>query len=125
MVFICTDNTPEFKGSLWAAFFAENGLIMVPTTPYSSGSNGTTKQLIGILTGSVCIMLNDAQLHAKWWAEGWAFSKTVENLLLTAQHPGIIPEEKFTGERQDVGHIWVWGCLRNQVFRIYVRFLKF
>ena len=84
MVFIHTNNAPEFKGSLWAALFAENGLIMVPTAPYSSGSNGTAEQLIGILTGSVHIMLNDARLHAKWWAEGWAFSETVKNLLPTA-----------------------------------------
>ncbi len=41
----------------------------------------------------------------------WAFSEMVENLLPSARHPGIIPEEKWTGERQDVGHIRVWGCI--------------
>lgn len=66
---------------------------MVPTAPYSSGSNGTAERSIGITTGSVRVMLNDARLAA------------------SARHPGIIPEEKFTGERQDVGHIRVWGCV--------------
>ena len=81
--------------------------MMVPTAPYSSRSNRTAEWSIGISTGAVRVMLNDVRLPAKWWAEAWAFSDTVENLLLSARHPGVIPEEKFTGERQDVGHIQV------------------
>ena len=111
MVYIRTDNAPEFSGSLWTTFCNENGIVMVPTAPYSSGSNGTTERSIGITTGSVRIMLNDANLSARWWAEAWAYSEMVENLLPSARHPGIIPEEKFTGKRQDVGHIRVWGCI--------------
>ena len=107
MVFIHTNNAPKFKSKLWVAFFAENGLIMVLTAPYSSGFNGTAKCLIGISTGSVRVMLNDVHLSAKWWAEAWVFSETVDNLLPSACHPGVIPEERFTGERQDVGHIRV------------------
>jgi hypothetical protein len=56
-------------------------------------------------------MLNDAKLSAKWWAEAWAYLEIVENLLPSSRHPGTIPEEKFTGQRQDVGHIRVWGCI--------------
>ena len=78
---------------------------MVPTAPYSSGSNGTAERSIGITTGSVRIMLNDAKLSAKWWAEAWSYSEMVENLLPSTRHPGIIPEEKFTGKIQDVGHL--------------------
>jgi hypothetical protein len=111
MVYIRTDNAPEFSGSLWITFCNENGIIMVPTAPYSSGSNGTAERSIGITTGSVRIMLNDAKLSAKWWAEAWAYSEMVENLLPSSRHPGTIPEEKFTGKRQDVGHIRVWECI--------------
>jgi hypothetical protein len=111
MVYIRTDNAPEFIGTLWTTFCNENGIILVPTAPYSSGSNGTTERSIGITTGSVRIMLNDAELSAKWWAEAWAYSEMVENLLPSARHPGVIPEEKYTGQKQDVGHIRVWGCI--------------
>ena len=111
MVYIRTDNAPEFIGTLWTTFCNENGIILVPTAPYSSGSNGTTERSIGITTGSVRIMLNDAELSAKWWAEAWAYSEMVENLLPSAHHPGVIPEEKYTGQKQDVGHIRVWGCI--------------
>jgi hypothetical protein len=61
--------------------------------------------------GSVRVMVNDAPLAAKWWAEAWSFSETVENVLPSARHPGVTPEEKFTGERQDVGYIRVLGCV--------------
>ncbi len=73
--------------------------------------NGTAERSIGVTTGSVRVMLLDAGLAAKWWAEAWAFSEMVENLLPSARHPGVIPEEKWTGEKQDVGHIRVWGCI--------------
>ena len=111
MIYVRTDNAQEFLGILWTNFCNENGIIMVPTAPYSSGSNGTAERSIGITTGSVRIMLNDAKLSAKWWAEAWSYSEMVENLLPSTRHPGIIPEEKFTGQIQDVGHLRVWGCI--------------
>jgi hypothetical protein len=58
--------------------------VMVPTAPYSSGSNGTTEQSIGATMGLVHIMLNNAKVSVRWWAEAWAYSKMVENLLPSA-----------------------------------------
>ena len=29
MVYVQTDNAPEFKGSLWTGYFTENGLMIV------------------------------------------------------------------------------------------------
>jgi len=84
MVFIRVDNTPEFKSNLWANYFRETGLIMLPTAPYSSLSNGMAERSIGVTTGAVQIMLLDARLSAKWWAEVWAFADYVENLLLSS-----------------------------------------
>jgi len=45
------------------------------------------------------------------WAEAWAFADHVENLLPSVHHPEVIPEEKWMGVKQDVGHICVWGCV--------------
>ena len=59
MVYIQTDNAQEFLGSLWTNFCNENGIMVVPTAPYSSGSNGTAERSIGITTGS--IHLDDLQ----------------------------------------------------------------
>jgi hypothetical protein len=61
--------------------------------------------------GSVGIMLNDTKVSMRWWAEAWAYSEMVEYLLPSTRHPGVIPEEKFTGKEQDVGHICVCGCI--------------
>lgn len=105
MVYICTNNTPEFSGSLWIAFCNENGIVLVPTAPYSSGSNGMTKQSIGITTGSVQIMLNDANLSARWWAD---YSEMVENLLLSTRHPGV-SQKKSSQERSKMLVIYVYG----------------
>jgi hypothetical protein len=111
MIHIRTDNAPEFKSKLWEDFMHEHGLIFVPTAPYSSGSNGTVERSIGITTAAVRIMILDSGMPLKWWAEAWNYLDTVENLLPSACHPGKIPEECWTGERQDVGHLRVWGCV--------------
>jgi hypothetical protein len=111
MTYVRTDNTPKFKGIIWANFFKENGIIHTPTAPYSSTFNGTAECSIGISTSAVRAMLNDSGLPKKWWAEAWAFTDYVENLLLLVWHPGGIPAEMWTGNRQDVGHIHVWGCV--------------
>ena len=56
-------------------------------------------------------MILDSGLSAKWWAEAWSYSEVVKNLLPSARHPGTIPEERWMGEKQDVGHLRVWGCI--------------
>jgi hypothetical protein len=81
MIYVCMDNTPEFKGTIWANFFKENGIIHTPTAPYSSASNGMAEHSIGISMSTVRAMLNDSSLPKKWWAEAWAFADYVENLL--------------------------------------------
>lgn len=111
MVIIRTDNAPEFKSKLWADYLKTSGLTFIPTAPYSSPTNRTAKRSIGITTGAVCVMMLDAQLSTMWWAEAWAFVEYVENRLPSARHPGMIPEELWTNQRQDVGHNRVWGCI--------------
>jgi hypothetical protein len=90
MVYIHMDNAPEFSGSLWITFCNENGIVMVPTAPYSSGSNGTTEQSIGVTTELVRIMLNNTKVSARWWAKAWAYSKMVKNLLPSAQKGRLV-----------------------------------
>lgn len=111
MVFVHTDNAAEFQSALWQDYMRENGIKFIPTAPYSSASNGTAERSIGITTASVRTMLLDAQLSAKWWSEAWAYSEIIKNMLPSSRHPGTIPEERWTKERQDVGHIRVWGCI--------------
>lgn len=111
MVYIRSDNAPEFKSKLWSQWFKELGLIFDPTPTYSSASNGTAERSIGVTTGAVRVMLLDAELPTKWWAEAWASADYIENLLPSARNPGKIPEEEWTREKQDVGHLRVWGCI--------------
>ena len=56
-------------------------------------------------------MLLDSGMSVKWWAEAWSYSEVVKNLLPSACHPETIPEEHWMGEKQDVGHLRVWGCV--------------
>ncbi len=46
-----------------------------------------------------------------WWAEACDYAIKVGNLLPTSWHPGKVPEEEWTGKRQTVGHLRVWGSI--------------
>jgi hypothetical protein len=81
MIYVCMDNAPKFKSTIWVNFFKENGIIHMPMAPYSLASNRTAECSIGISTSTVRAMLNDSSLPKKWWAEAWAFADYVENLL--------------------------------------------
>jgi hypothetical protein len=81
MIYVCMDNAPEFKGTIWVNFFKENGIIHTSTALYFLAFNGTAEHSIGISTSTVRAMLNDSGLPKKWWVEAWAFADYVENLL--------------------------------------------
>ena len=53
IVFIQTNNAPEFYSALWKDYFCEEGLIFDPTVPYSLASNSTAKYSIGITTAAI------------------------------------------------------------------------
>ena len=110
MVFIRTDNAPEFLSQIVQDWFKSVGIIHIPGPPYSSAANGTAERGIGHKTATVRAMMIDSGLATKWWAEAWAASDRSDNLLPTSRKPGLIPEVIFMGKKQDAGHLRVWGC---------------
>ncbi len=46
--------------------------------------------------------------HA-WWAEAYDYAVKAENLLSTSWHPGKVPGEVWSGKKQIVGHLDIWG----------------
>ncbi len=46
--------------------------------------------------------------HA-WWAEACDYAVKAANLLPISQHPGKVPEEVWSGKKQMVRHLHVWG----------------
>ena len=54
-------------------------------------------------------LLCDSGLGHFYWAEAAADSIHTRNLIPSRRHPTKIPLESFTGKRQGVGHLCVFG----------------
>lgn len=87
-------------------------MIFEFTAPYSSAANGMAEQTLGIVFGVVHILLLEARMSDGWWAEACNYAIKAGNLLPSLWHPGKVPEEEWTGKRQTVGHLQVWGSPR-------------
>jgi hypothetical protein len=55
-------------------------------------------------------ILRDSGLSHSYWAEAAAYSIDTRNLIPSHRHPGIIPLELFSGKRQSVTHLRVFGA---------------
>ncbi|SJL14141.1 uncharacterized protein ARMOST_17596 [Armillaria ostoyae] len=99
----------EFRSDLWEMWGIEKGVIFEFTAPYSSAANGMAERTFGIVFGTVRILLLEAKMSDGWWAEACDYAIKAGNLLPSSRHPGKVPEEEWSGKRQTVSHLRVWG----------------
>ena len=68
--------------------------------PYAHSQNGVVKCLIRTVFNRVRCLLAESGLPKSLWAEAAATIIYMRNLLPSACHPEVIPEEKWLGKRQ-------------------------
>ncbi|KAF7372247.1 Gag-Pol polyprotein [Mycena venus] len=61
------------------------------------------------MSATIRALLHDSGLPHKYWAAAGACSVYTRNLMPSRRHPGKIPEEVFSGQRQSVAHLRVFG----------------
>ncbi|KAF5334024.1 hypothetical protein D9758_017415 [Tetrapyrgos nigripes] len=79
------------------------------TVPYTSPSNGVAERGIGAMLNGTRAMLFDAGLSAQWWGHAMMTYIYVKNVLPNTR--GIVPEEKWTKQRQNVSHLVPFGSV--------------
>src|ERR1700678_2219223 len=99
-----------FDTSLWKEFGQVHGITHELSAPYSSSQNGLAEQAIRTTIEDVRTLLRDSGLGHSYWAEAAAFSIDTRNLIPSRRHPDSIPLEAFTGKRQNVAHLRVFGA---------------
>ena len=77
---------------------------------YSSAQNKLAERAIRTTIDNVCTLLNDSGLGHFYWAKAAAYSVDTRNLVPSQQHPGRIPAESFSGKRQDIAHLHIFGA---------------
>ena len=98
-----------YESAAWADYCRKHAIIHEFTAPYSSAQNGLAERAIRTTIDDVRTLLRDSNLGHSYWAEAAAFSVDTRNLIPSRRHPGKVPLETFTGKRQSVSHLRVFG----------------
>ena len=99
-----------YESAAWEEYCSRHSIIHEFTAPYSSAQNGLAERAIRTTMDDVCTLLHDSGLPHSYWAEAAAFSIDTRNLIPSRRHPGKVPLESFSGKRQDVSHLRVFGA---------------
>ena len=99
-----------FDTPAWKGFGQKRGITHELSAPYSSAQNGLAERAIRTTIDDVRTLLRDSGLGHSYWAEAAAFSIHTRNFIPSRRHPNSIPLEAFTGKRQDVTHLRVFGA---------------
>ena len=99
-----------YDSAAWKEYCQSLGIIHEFTAPYSSAQNGLAERAIRTTFDDVRTLLRDSNLGHSFWAEAAAYSIDTRNLIPSRQNPGRVPLESFSGKRQDVTHLRVFGA---------------
>ena len=99
-----------FESHAWEEYCQKHAIIHEFTAPYSSAQNGLAERAIRTTMDDVRTLLRDSGLSHSFWAEAAAYSIDTRNLLTSRRHPGKIVLESFSGKRQNVSHLRVFGA---------------
>src|SRR6202522_395222 len=108
---ICRMRTDRaFESTAWEDYCKSHGIIHEFTAPYSSAQNGLAERAIRTTIDDVRTLLRDSNLSHSYWAEASAYSIDTRNFIPSRRHPGRIPTESFSGKRQNILHLRVFGA---------------
>lgn len=86
------------------------GIVLRPVVPYAHSQNGFIERAIWTIIEGVRCMLAESGLSKELWAEAAATQIHTRNRLLSVRHKGV-PEEKWSGKRQNVVYLRPFGCI--------------
>jgi hypothetical protein len=105
------DNAGEYQ-ALARDLRQRNGVVVEFTTPYTPEQNGVAERLNRTLTTKIRAMLSDSGMPIELWGEAAYTACYLHNR--TARDYGdkhATPEEIWTGEKPDISHLRVFGCV--------------
>jgi hypothetical protein len=105
------DNAREYQAL--TADLRQSGIAIEPTTPYTPEQNGIAERLNRTLTTKTRLLLVGAGLPTELWGEA-AYTACYLTNKTPRRHDGdrtLTPDEKWTGEKPDLSHLRIFGCV--------------
>ena len=106
-----TDGGGEYNSKEFQKFCEENGIEHEVTAPYTPQHNGLAERRNRTLLDMVRSMLKEKKLPQKLWGEAVATATYVLNRCPTKKLKEIVPIQKWTGDKQSVSHLKVFGSV--------------
>jgi hypothetical protein len=106
-----TDNGGEFESHPFDDFCREAGIRRHLTLPYNSQQNGVVERKNKTICEATKAMMCDLDLPTSLWAEATSTAVYIQNISPHAILGENTPEEAFTGEKPEVGHLRIFDCL--------------
>jgi transposase InsO family protein len=113
-----SDNGGEYTFGEFNDFYRKTGIKRELIVPYNPQQNGVAERKNRTVCEASRAMMCDQDLPASLWAEATGTAVYVQNKCHHAILDQKTPEEVFTGEKPDIGHLRIFGCT------VYVHVLK-
>jgi hypothetical protein len=105
-----SDNGGEFSSEEIKTFYIEVGIKRELSTPYNPQQNGVAERKNRTIMEAVKVMIHDQDLPMHLWAEAAKTTVYVQNRSPHHALGNKTPEEMFTGEKPEVGHLRIFSC---------------
>ena len=105
-----SNNGGEYTSGEFNDFYRKEGIKRELTVPYNPQQNGVAERKNRTICEAARAMMCDQDMPASLWAEAAGTAVYVQNKCHHAILDQKTPEEVFTGEKPDVGHLRIFGC---------------
>lgn len=106
-----TDRGGEFMSNDFNSYCEDLGITRHFTTPYTPQQNGVVERRNRTVVEMAGSYLKQMKMPSVMWAEAIRHSIYVLNRLSTRALSGQTPYEAWMGNKPDIGHIRVFGCV--------------
>ena len=106
-----SDNGGEYLSSEFRDYLSREGIRHELTIPKTPQQNGVAERMNRTLVESVRSMLIDAHLPHTFWAEALSTAVYLRNRSPTKAVKDKTPYEAWSGDRPNVKHLRVFGCI--------------
>ena len=106
-----SDNVGEYTSTLFDAYLKMKGIIHQTTVPNNPAQNGTAERTIRTIMETARTLICHANVPQKFWAEAANTAVYLRNRSPTVSLKQVAPYEHWTGEKPDLSHLKVFGCV--------------
>ena len=106
-----SDNGGEYLSEEFESYLTSKGIHHELSAPYSPAQNGVAERINRTLMESARSMMSQAGLPESYWAEAVATAAYLRNRSPSRTLGNTTPYERWCGEKPDLRHLRVFGCM--------------